>query len=422
MNKIERIIYDVVKSNPKVKLFIRNIYQSFFDALPRRKEYSINPIYIKEGYFLGFHDQQPFSVDNSIILANKLYMDFEMPTKDDLIDIGYLKFDGREFKEFVKIGETSAWNYHKGCRLQWVKEDRVIFNYTHDGRLGSRIIDINTKKTDDIPFPVDSVSSDGMYATSFSYERLEKFMPGYGYCHHDDISYIDQKAPENTGFYIVNLETKERRLLVSLKELASQALQEENAADSSHYVTHSLFSHDGRFISFFHRWVGEETRKRYTRLMIYDRENDHLFQVPTGYMVSHYVWNKRHEIVVYCNFKGVDSHVLLNITDIAKSHKVGYPLLNSDGHQSFLNDRVFVTDSYPDKWRMSKLFMIDIPSDKVTHLASVYSPSKFQTKIPTKHIACDLHPRVSRDGKYVCFDTVKSGKRALAVMSLVTKE
>ena len=420
MNKIEKFIYDVVKSNPKVKLFIRNIYQSFFDALPRRKEFSVNPIYIKEGFFFGFHDQQPFSANSNILLANRLHIDFEMPTKNDFIDIGYLQFNGKGIQEFFKIGESNSWNYHKGCRLQWVGENSVIFNCTNGELLGSKIVDLDTRETDFIPFPVDSVSRDGMYATSFSYERLEKFMPGYGYCHQDDISFLDEKTPDGTGFYLINLNTKERKLLVSLKELASQSIDEENASTSSHYVTHSLFSHDGRYISFFHRWVGEDTRKRYTRLMIYDVEKENLFYVPTGYMVSHYVWNNQHEIVVYCNFDGVDSHVLLNIPDLSKSHKVGYPTLNSDGHQSFLNDKVFVTDTYADKWRMSKLFKVDIPMNKVTHLASVYSPSKFQTKIPTKHIACDLHPRVSPDGKYVCFDTVKSGKRALAIMSLDT--
>lgn len=420
MNKIERIIYDIVKSNPKVKLFIRNIYQSFFDALPRRKEISINTIYIKEGYFLGFHDQQPFSLDSKLVLANKLYMDIEMPTEKDFIDIGYLQFNVDGFGDYVRIGRTNAWNYHKGCRLQWLTDRKIIFNNTNERTIVSNIIDIDTKEEEIIPFPIDSASSDGIHATSFSYERLEKFMPGYGYCHQDDISFLDQRAPEGTGFYLVNLKTKEMKMLVSLKELASQSANDEISSTSSHYVTHSLFSHDGRYISFFHRWVGEDTRKRYTRLMIYDMVTEKLFQVPTGYMVSHYVWNSRHEIVVYCNFDGVDSHVLLNIEDLSKSHKVGYPLLNSDGHQSFVNDNVFVTDTYPDKWRMAKLFLVDIPSDNVIHLASVYSPSKFQTKIPTKHIACDLHPRVSPDGKYVCFDTVKSGERALAVMSLDT--
>ena len=53
MNKIERFVYDIVKSNPKIKQ-IRNIYQGVFDLMPRKKNYSVNPIILKEGFFMDF--------------------------------------------------------------------------------------------------------------------------------------------------------------------------------------------------------------------------------------------------------------------------------------------------------------------------------------------------------------------------------
>lgn len=420
MNKIERIVYDIVKSNPKVKLFIRNIYQAVFDILPRRKEFSINPIIFKESFFLGFHDIQAFSKDNTKVLANKLYMDLKMPSKEDFIDIGYFEFDGKDLNKFVKLGESNAWNYHKGCRLQWRLNGRsVIYNCTHEGVMIAKTIDISSQSEQIISSPIDSVSLDGKFATSFSYERLEKFMPGYGYNHSDELSFLNDKAPLNTGLFLVDLEKNTKKLLIDLKTLADQSKAEENSVESSHYVTHSLFSHDRKYISFFHRWVGEDTRKRYTRLMIYNLDTDEVFQVPTGYMVSHYVWNKSHEIIAYCNYNGTDAHTLIKINSLENSHFVAYPQLNSDGHQSFINDKRFVSDTYGDKWRMSKLYAVDILNNEAKLIASVYSPDKFQTKIPQKHIACDLHPIVSEDGSFVCFDTVKSGKRALAVMSLM---
>lgn len=418
MNRIERFVYDIVKSNPKIKLFIRDIYQAVFDFLPRKKEFSIHPILSKEGFFFGFHDLQPFSGDNTKVLANKLYFDLRMPLENEILDVGYFNFDGSKLDEFIKIGHSNSWNYHKGCRLQWIESQKVIFNCTEHGEMVSKLVDINSRQEDTVPFPIDSASPDGRYATSFSYERLEKYMPGYGYNHKDNISFLSEKAPSETGLYLVDIKGKTRKLLVSLETLAEQAQSEENAQSSFHYVTHSLFSHNGKYISFFHRWVGEETRKRYTRLMIYNLENDELFQIPTGYMVSHYVWNDKCEIIAYCNFNGMDGHVLLKVGELERSHLVVYPQLNSDGHQSFVDTDTFVTDTYGDKWRMSKLFLVDIKTNKEKLIASVYSPNKFQTKVPHKHIACDLHPRVSRDGKYVCFDTAKSGTRALAIMRL----
>lgn len=420
MNKFERFVYDLVKSNPKLKKSIRNIYQGLFDMLPRKKQFSINPISAKEGYFFGFHEIQPFSQNNDKVLANKLYYDeMRMPNKDDFIDVGYIEFDGKDLGDFVKLGETNSWNFHKGCRLQWIDSDRIIFNCTHNNEMCSKIVDIHTKEEDIIPYPIDTVSSDGLYATSFSYERLEKHMPGYGYAHKDDYSYMDYKTTDKTGLFLINLETKEKKLLVDLKTLSDSTKPCEASSESNHYVTHSEFSHDSKYISFLHRWTGDYKGKRYTELMIYNLETDEMFRFPTtGHMTSHYDWNNKHEIIAYCNYKNQDAHVLLNVENINKSSFVAYPELNSDGHQSFINDTSFVTDTYPDKWRMAKLYSVDIDTNKVELLAAVQSYKKFQSSPEKGHVACDLHPIVSSDGQYVCFDTVHTGKRGIAVMSL----
>lgn len=43
MNKIEELVYHAVKKNPALKQFIRNIYQSAFDCLPKQKnQFKIN--------------------------------------------------------------------------------------------------------------------------------------------------------------------------------------------------------------------------------------------------------------------------------------------------------------------------------------------------------------------------------------------
>lgn len=420
MNKLERFVYDLVKSNPKIKKQIRNIYQAIFDLLPRKKNFSINPILLKEDFFYGFHETQPFSVDSSKILANKLnYTDIRMPRKDDYIDVGYLKFDGNSLGEFVKLGETNAWNFHKGCRLQWVNNDEFIYNCTSNDLMISKIVNIHTGEDSIIPFPIDTVSPDGKYATSFSYERLEKHMPGYGYCHVDNYSLLEEKAPKETGLFLIDLKSNEKKLLVSLDELANNTKNFEASGTSDHFVTHSEFSHDSKLISFLHRWTGDYKGKRYTEFMIYDIESGEVTRIPTtNHMTSHYDWNEKREIIAYCNYKDQDAHVLIKTDDFDKSHFVAYPQINSDGHQSFIDDSNFVTDTYPDKWRMAKLYAINVNDNKVKLLASVCSPKKFQSSPDKGHVACDLHPVVSKDGKYVCFDSVHTGRRALAVMKL----
>lgn len=418
MNKLERFIYDLVKSKPWLKLLIRNIYQGIFDLFPRKKEYSFNPLISRKGYFFGFHDITPFSNDNSKILANELKFDLRMPTKEDEINLGYFDFDGKKIGCFNIIGTTRSWNYHKGCRLQWLNDNEVIFNKADKANvLKSQIVNVQTKQSRDINYAIDSVSFDGKYATSISYERLEKCMPGYGYQFRDE-GCLDEYSPKKTGLFLIDLNNNSRKLIVSIDELVKELDDDIFSTGYWHFVTHSEFSHDRRYVSFLHRWVGNDIKKRWTRLIVYDLIDNKWFSLPTtGWGVSHYVWNNKNQILAYCNIDDIDCHALFDIA-MNKHKKIATKDINSDGHQSFIEDHIFITDTYPDKYRMSKLYRVNINTDETDLLASVYSPKKFQTKSYYKHIACDLHPRVSENGEYVCFDTVQTGKRAIAVMPL----
>lgn len=422
MNALEKLVYDSVKSNPKLKQVLRNCYQFFFDVLPRRKEFSIAPIAIKEGFFFGFHDLQPFSEDSKFLLANRLDFDLRMPMRGESVEVGYIGIDNGELSSFTPLGRSFAWNYHKGCRLQWCGGDnsKIVYNSANSsGETFAIIRDLISEDEELLPCPIDSVSKSGKLATSFSFQRLEEYMPGYGYPYLDDHAYVSEKAPRETGLFVVDLESKTRKLIVDLQHLASMTLDEPSSKESFHYVTHTAFSHDSRYISFLHRWVGSEKQKRFTKLMVYDLLTNELKQLPlTRSMASHYTWNDKHEIVAYCSFDGKDCHALFDVEDISNSKPVAYPDLNSDGHQSFVNSTSFITDTYPDKWRMAKLFSVDVAEGSVRKIAAVYSPRRFQTKDFKKHIACDLHPRVASRGDFVCFDTVKSGKRAIAIMRL----
>ncbi|MHA7831039.1 MAG: hypothetical protein ACX93O_08055 [Flagellimonas sp.] len=418
MNKIEKFVYDTLKHNPKIKIKVRNLYQSFYDALPNKKDYSLNPIQAKEGYFFGFHDVSPFSYDDTKILANKLTIPLRMPNKKDILEVGYFDIKNGKFGEYTKIGESRAWNYHKGCRLQWAGEDHVIFNDAEGGKLVSRLYNIYKGITKTIPFPIDTASQCGKFATSFSYGRLEMTMPGYGYDYEDE-SFKDIKITEATGLFIGSLEDGTRELVVNLQELNDKGgLEQYTIEDAHQYVTHSLFSPDGRYVSFLYRaTIVEDIMKRWTQLVVYDRETKKLHFSPTNEMVSHYVWNSKNQIIAYSRIGEKDSHVLFEEPTLQKHRRVAYPQLNSDGHQSFISDNVFVTDTYPDKYRMAKLYKVDLDSNKATLLAAVNSLKKFQSK-SYRHWCCDLHPRMNRKGDMVCFDSVHTGERALCAMEI----
>jgi hypothetical protein len=418
MNKIEKFIYDKLKSKPWIKYLVRNVYQTIFDILPKRQEFSINTIDYRENYFFGFHDKTPFANDCKKVLANHLTIkSLKMPGKNDGLVVGYFDFSNGNLGSFIKIKDTYAWNYHKGCRLQWVDDENLIFNSTNKGKLTSTIVNISTLQEKIINYPIDTVSSDGDWATSFSYQRLQKLMPGYGYRYEDE-GYLNENAPRNSGLFLINLKENSRSLILSLNELIADIIDIPGVLESQHYVTHSEFSYDGKYISFLHRWTTKDIRVRQTRLVIYDLNNKTHIALPTEGMVSHYVWNQDNQIIAYCNVQQEDCHVLFNVPNVSDFKKIVPEKLNSDGHQSFITNTEFVTDTYPDKYRMAKLYKVQIENDEVQLLASLHSPKKFQTRDFQKHISCDLHPRVSPGGKYVSFDSIRYNYRSLCVMKL----
>lgn len=420
MNKIETFVYNAVRKNPALKQVIRNFYQRIFDLLPRKKDFFKYDYDYKEGYFFGFHDVSPLSEDTTKLLAQHNFFDLRMPKAKDPLEIGYFDFKNGKLLDWNKIGISFAWNYHKGCRLQWLNNVEVIYNTAIDGNLCSFIFNMLTGENKKIKYPIDAVfcSKHKRVASSFSYERLERCMPGYGYPYKDN-GYIEEAAPDETGLFLINLDSGKRELLLDIRTIAQQVTGKVED-EYLHFVTHTEFSHDGKYIAFLYRRIPREGdyMKRRSVMCVYSLPEERLIVLPSQESGSHYVWNHRNEIILSCNINGKNCHALFDINNLDKVKTIDAEFLNSDGHQSFINDDSFVTDTYPDKYRMANLFKSDIKTEKSTLIAKIYSPKKFQTKDFHCHIACDLHPRVIGNGKYVCFDSPRTGKRGIYIMKL----
>lgn len=418
MNKLELKIYNLIKGNQYLKNTIRNIYQNIFDFFPREKEYFASTYDFKEGFFFGFHDITPFSRDNSKLLSNKVEFDLRMPNKGEGLIIGYFDLINGRIGQYYEIDKSFAWNYHKGCRLQWISQNEIIFNTMTHMKNVSKIINIQSKQSKQVDFPIDSICPSGLYASSFSFMRLEKKMPGYGYKHIDDEAYLDEPRPSKTGLFLVDLKNNKRKLLISIKELSSDLERSKYFYDYWHFVTHSEFSFDGHYLAALHRWTDKKLTKLWTRLVIYDLINETYFFLPVEEMVSHYAWNKNNQIIAFCKIDNASSHTLFNIPNIDKYTKINPKVLNFDGHQYFSNDNVFIMDAYPDRQRMSRIYKVNMENGEIDNIVSVFTPKKFQTRNQYSHIACDLHPRISPDGSWLCFDSSRTGKRAIYIMKL----
>lgn len=417
MNKTERFVYDAVKRNPDLKRLIRNVYQDVFSLIPVKKKISKYEILTREGFFYGFHDHTPFSVNNEMLLANRYLIPLRYPKADDPLEVGY--FNGDNFKTWNSIGRTFAWNWHMGCKLQWRgKHRQLIYNDYKNKNFISRLYDVEDNSTVDIGYPIGSISPDGNWAVGYSFERVQRYMPGYGYLQKGTEKDIEKKVTDNSGIYTLNLQTGERKNILSISQIAS-IKPEPGSENAYHYFSHTVFCPNSKRFIFLHRWVTDNVRNRKTRMFSCDLEGKDLYLFPTKEMVSHIGWRNEEEVIAYARLKdGRDTYVLFQ--DQKDDYTlVGSHSFNSDGHPSFSPDgRWMITDTYPDKTRRSFLALYDIETEKRYNLAYLHSPSRYRTTKIRGHISCDLHPRWDRRGEFICFDSTFTGKRALCTIKL----
>lgn len=408
MNYIEKFVYDLVKKNPKLKNKIRDIYQKVLSFIPKKEKQSKYDIIERRGFFYGFHDKIPWSLDNNKLLAHKVLIDNRKIEKNDKTEIGY--FCGDDFLDFKKLAETKSWNWQQGSMLQWLgRNDKIIYNDWDGNKNIAKIIDKNGDLITKLDYPIGAVSENGEYALSYSFARLNRGMPGYGYPFEND-KLKEEKIPENSGLKLLRLENRDVKDLFSIKDIF-EIQTEESMNNAYHFFTHCLFSYNKDKFLFLHRWLNEGKRLK-SRLISYDIKNDKLFIFPTNGMVSHFTWVNNDKVFAYANTETHgDGYYLFedNKTDFQFINNNNY---SNDGHPQYcLANGFIVTDTYPNRFRIQELSVFDLEDQQKEIIAKLKSPLDYK-----EQIRCDLHPRWDRSGKQICFDSAHLGKRSLCTL------
>ncbi len=412
MNKIESLIYQVVKRNPRIKNLVRDVYQALFYLVPVPAERSAYPVMAREGYFFGFHDKNPWSADNKHLLAHGYHqLENKLPKAGDRIDIGF--FSGDNFSEFQKISATSCFNWQQGSMLQWLgKSDTFVFNDMGGDENCARVYDTRGKELALLPHAIAATSAGGDKALSYNFARLQRHFDGYGYVHGADPE-LDSEAPSAHGISLIDIHSNIVTRLFSVKDIASFQ-PEKSMKGAKHFLTHCLFSPSGQRFIFLHRWIRNDNFT-YTRMLSSDLYGNRLHLFPTGDMVSHIAWRDDNHVLAYSRSKeNKDGYILF--TDMGEEHNmIGIKDFSSDGHPSFPENirDWFITDTYPDRFRQSYLILYHLLKEERFNLGQFRQPISYK-----EAIRCDLHPRWNHDGTMICFDSAHTGKRALCTMNI----
>ena len=130
-------------------------------------------------------------------------------------------------------------------------------------------------------------------------------------------------------------------------------------------------------------------------------------------MVSHSCWRDNSQIIAWARQPEGDKYwIFEDLKGCVGSFGAG--VLVRDGHPSFSpNGRWLLTDTYPGRSRRASLILFDVYDQRKYCLGKYLAPMGYDG--PTR---CDLHPRWSRDGSAICFDSTHEGSRGVYIVEL----
>lgn len=419
-------------------------------------------------HLFGFHD---------LIISNKAdtkYLCLEVdtinrpPLPGELFGVGYVEED-----RFVKIGETTALNYPQGSRQQWVNDTNcfTVNNQVYNA-WGTDLYDASINKLiDRYPATTHMLSKDGHYAYGLDYARLFR-LGGYGYSGMADKG-AKELAPSDSGITVMDMKTKEVKLLVSVREVAECGTDGKISQFGHHFLTHLSVSPDSKRIAFLHRYPladGGET----TRLLTIGADGTGLRCLAQGFL-SHFDWMDNTHIYIYgranSSLESLRNNPILANPAIAFSLRFAKKVVkavigknksivaNSNSFIMISDDEVpiitpfakdiipvdghpmtcpassdwCVNDTYPNEEGVRDLMLYNFVKDERIDLGKFrmimdrpdmtlqndFFRGVDMTNIANKEefaftrsgLHCDLHPRWNVNGDKVLFDSIHEGTR-----------
>ncbi len=198
-------------------------------------------------HWFGYYDKLQFDPTERYVLGMEVDFEGRSPRPDDVIKIGMV--DLKDNDKWIELGTSSAWGWQQGCMLQWRpgSKSEIMYNDRQGDHYVCRILDVFTRKSRTIDYPIYSVSPNGKMAVSTDFRRIQDMRPGYGYVGLAD-PHKDELTPKDSGIFLIDLDTGKSKLIISLDQIAKVPYEKDpqDALNGKHYFNHLLFSPDGK--------------------------------------------------------------------------------------------------------------------------------------------------------------------------------
>jgi hypothetical protein len=372
----------------------------------------------------GYYDKCPWDVSGRYLLALEAPFCDRSPEADEAAVLGVVDLEND--RRFLPFAETRAWNWQQGTMLHWLRAPLAfspidaggpdthlaIFNERDGDHFISIICDgLSGREVRRLPLPIYALAPDGRQAVTINFSRLHHQRRGYGYAGVPD-RWEQAGEPDDDGIYWLDTETGDHRLVITIAQLAN--MRRKPGMDGAiHRFNHLQFNPDGSRFVFLHRWKQPGAPGAgLTRLCAADPDGSNLAILADEERVSHFDWRDPRHVLAWARYGG-EEHFFLYEDPSGEAKVVGPEAMPRDGHCSYSPDparRWILNDTYPDAEQRRGLYLYDTRTGERIDVGRFYSPPELKDDYRV-----DLHPRWSRDGRQVCFDSAHEGSRQLYV-------
>lgn len=357
-------------------------------------------------HWFGYYDKLQFDETGRYVLAMEVAFEGRSPAVDDTIRVGMIDLEDGD--RWIPLGETQAWCWQQGCMLQWRPQSKaeVIYNIRAGDGFGARILDAQTRVSRTIPHPIYTLSPDGTSALSLDFLRLGRLRPGYGYAGVDPTAAM--RAPDSHGIYHVDLESGIASLIISIAQVAAIPSDQANLAGTEQWLNHLLFSPDGNRFLFLHRWRDPATGLvKATRMFTANPDGSGIRLLHDAAMFSHFFWRDNQHILAWAHRETSGDAFYLIDAVTGEAEAIGVDAMKCDGHCTYIPGTEWIlNDSYPQSAtrRDQELYLYHPRKGVRLELGLFHSPPAYSGEW-----RCDLHPRCSRDGRFITIDSTHAG-------------
>jgi len=340
------------------------------------------------GFF--FYQCPQFDPTDRYLLGMRVHVQNRDVQPTDRGEIGVIDLQNKY--KWTQLGETTAWNWQQGARLQWrPRSDEILWNDRSDDRTHyvCRVHNFKTGAKRVLPRPIYIASPDGAVALTHDFERMKH--GGTMYVGLKD-KYEDQYAPEETGIWKMDLNTGRAALIMSLDKIARLAYPQDRPVAGCLYIFREGWNLSGtRFMAFVKdpkntydaaftmTGDGADVRYFYNRPSHHEWRDDRCVLEGSGY--------RFYEDDGSGEAKG-------RLFESRYNGHVSYVL--SPGGDWIVSD-TYAIDGY------QYLFMYHISTRRFVPLAKLKSTALLGV------YRVDLHPRVSHSGRIISIDATHEG-------------